>query len=187
MNLIRPVEQYIKDGEPGFDQKQTNDILILRPLKGIEISEEINMSNSIEKQWLAAHNKYRRELRLPALKWSESLERGARAWAKSLTEARAFKHSGVSGQGENLWIGTSNRFTPTQMIDSWGSEKRNFKYGKFPNVSRTGNWTDVGHYTQIIWRNTTEVGCAGFNGPDGKYRLVARYRAPGNFRGQAPY
>lgn len=145
------------------------------------------MSNSAQKEILAAHNKYRTEVGVPELKWSESLESEARKWAERLSKSQDFKHSGVSAQGENIWIGTSKRFTFEQMVDSWGSEKKNFKYGKFPEVSRTGNWFDVGHYTQIIWKNTTKVGCAGVDGPDGMFRFVARYKGPGNFRGQAPY
>ena len=137
---------------------------------------------------LEAHNKYRRAAGVPLLRWSTALEAEAKAWAEELTKTRSFKHSHVRGQGENLWIGTSKRFTPTQMVDSWGSEEKNFKSGNaFPDVSKTGNWWDVGHYTQIIWKDTTEVGCAGVDGPDGMHRFVARYRGPGNMRGRKPF
>ena len=46
------------------------------------------------------------------------------------------------------------------MVGSWIDEKRAFRPGVFPNVSRTGNWDDVAHYTQLIWKGTTRVGCA---------------------------
>jgi hypothetical protein len=43
------------------------------------------------------------------------------------------------------------------------------------------------HYTQMVWRNTTQVGCAGVDGRDGKYRLVCRYSPPGNVMGQSVF
>jgi len=95
-------------------------------------------------------------------------------------------HSTGSGEGENLWAGTAERFSYTQMVNNWGKEKKYFKYGIFPNVSTSGNWTDVGHYTQIIWYNTTEVGCA--KAPSGRYDIfVCRYSPPGNYIGQKVY
>ena len=142
---------------------------------------------SMTKEILNAHNKYRSQVNLPPLRWSNQLAAHAGQWANYLSQKRSFQHSHTKGQGENLWMGTSRRFSFTQMVDSWGSEKKYFKYGTFPNVSSTGNWSDVGHYTQIIWKNTTYVGCAGVDGGDGNYRLVCRYVTPGNYRGQKPY
>ena len=73
------------------------------------------------------------------------------------------------------------------MVQLWGAEKQYFQYGIFPDVSITGNWMDVGHYTQIIWRNTTEVGCGSANGTDGMNRFVCRYSSPGNYVGLSVY
>ncbi len=142
---------------------------------------------SMAQEILKAHNKYRSSVGLPPLRWSNQLAAQAGKWANYLSRNRSFQHSKTSGQGENLWMGTSRRFSFTQMVDSWGDEKKYFKYGTFPNVSSTGNWADVGHYTQIVWKNTTQVGCAGVDGGDGNYRLVCRYVSPGNYRGQKPF
>lgn len=77
-------------------------------------------------------------------------------------------------------MGTSRAFSFTQMIDKFGDEKRYFTKGVFPNISRTGSWHDVGHYTQVVWKDTIRVGCAGSEGRDGNYRLVCRYSPAGN-------
>ncbi|MCM0589492.1 MAG: CAP domain-containing protein [Gloeotrichia echinulata DEX184] len=142
---------------------------------------------SMAQEILNAHNRYRSEVGLPPLVWSNELAAQAQQWANYLSQNELFQHSKTNGQGENLWMGTSRRFSFTQMVDSWGQEKQYFVYGTFPNVSSTRNWADVGHYTQIVWRNTTQVGCAGVDGGDGNYRLVCRYVAPGNFIGQKPF
>jgi hypothetical protein len=136
---------------------------------------------------LNAHNKYRQEVGVPPLQWSNSLARDAQEWANYLaSQGGNLEHSQNTGQGENLWGGTAGAFSYTQMVDGWGSEKRYFVNGTFPNVSSTGNWYDVGHYTQIIWRNTKAVGCGVARG-GGNDILVCRYSPPGNYQGQKVY
>lgn len=134
-----------------------------------------------------AHNKYRAEVGVPPIQWSSNLANQAQEWANYLAYNLVFQHSQSQDEGENLWIGTSHTFSFTQMIDTFGSEKQNFRFGVFPSVSKTGNWVDVAHYTQVVWRTTTQVGCAGSDGRDGNYRFVCRYSPPGNFLGQSPY
>ncbi len=139
---------------------------------------------SMAQELVAAHNKYRAEVGVPPIEWSDDLAKQAQGWANYLTANLLFEHSGA---GENIWMGTSHAYSFTQMIDSFGNEKSNFVNGVFPNVSKTGNWSDVGHYTQVVWRNTTQVGCAGLDGSDGNYRLVCRYSPPGNVIGQTVF
>ncbi|TAE52566.1 MAG: serine protease [Nostocales cyanobacterium] len=136
---------------------------------------------------LNAHNKYRKEVGVPPLTWSNTLANNAQQWANYLaSQGGNLQHSQNTGQGENLWAGTAGYFSYTQMVDSWGSEKQYFVNGTFPNVSSTGNWYDVGHYTQIIWRKTTQVGCGIARG-GGNDILVCRYSPPGNYMGQKVY
>ncbi len=140
-------------------------------------------------EFLNAHNKYRKQVGVPLLVWSDKLAASAQQWANSLASRGAFEHSSNSqrpGEGENLWRGTSGRFSRTVMVDGWGSEQRYFQNGIFPNVSSTGNWVDVGHYTQMIWKTTRELGCGVATGR-GYDTLVCRYSPPGNFQGQRVY
>ncbi len=66
------------------------------------------------------------------------------------------------------------------MLNVWIMEKRNFVPGLFPNVSRTGNWADVGHFTQMVWPTTTSVGCGVQRGIGRFDWLICRYAPPGN-------
>jgi hypothetical protein len=54
-----------------------------------------------------------------------------------------------------------------------------FRAGRFPDVSATGNWADVGHYTQIIWPTTQRVGCSISRSVKDEV-LVCRYWPAGN-------
>ncbi len=143
-------------------------------------------ANPVVEELLNAHNRYREEVEVPLLSWSPSLAESAHNWATELVADNRFAHSN-SEYGENLWKGTAGRFSPRQMVESWGNEKQYFIANQpFPNVSTTGNWMDVGHYTQIVWEETTEVGCAIATG-HGWDVLVCHYSPPGNFMGEQPF
>jgi hypothetical protein len=135
---------------------------------------------------LAEHNRYRAEVGVPPLTWSDKLANGAQRWADTLAALDQMKHSLTSGVGENLAYFSESRASLTGMIGLWEKEKAYFQQGTFPGVSRDGNWLSVAHYTQMIWRRTTQVGCGiGNNGK--KDFLVCWYSPQGNFTGQVPY
>lgn len=143
-----------------------------------------SQSAEIAAEILDAHNRYRAEVGVSPLSWSDDLANHAQDWANQLAASGTFEHSGTDGEGENLWMGTSGAYSLTDMVGSWGEEKQYFTGGTFPDVSSTGNWADVGHYTQMVWRNTDQVGCGIADGNDGNSYLVCRYTPQGNFEGE---
>ena len=86
------------------------------------------------------------------------------------------------GHGENLWKGTTGYYTVGDAVDSWGNEKEFYNYNK--NKCKSGEV--CGHYTQIVWANTTKVGCAKME-CDGFTTWVCEYDPPGNWVGEKPY
>jgi hypothetical protein len=134
---------------------------------------------------LAAHNAERSRVGAPPLQWDPQLADAASAYAEQLAGGAPFVHSpraGRSGQRENLSRGLPGA-GPLQMLGYWTVERRDFEPGLFPNVSRTGNWLDVAHYTQMIWKTTTHVGCGVASGRSGEF-MVCRYSPPGNADGR---
>jgi len=112
---------------------------------------------------LRAHNRERAAAGAQPLSWDPLLAAAALNHARQLSANGQLRHSPREtrpGQGENLWMGTSGAFSVQQMVGSWASERSYFRPGVFPAVSRTGNWSAVGHYTQMIWPGTTHIGCA---------------------------
>ncbi|QIQ86104.1 CAP domain-containing protein [Erythrobacter sp.] len=139
-----------------------------------------------EETWLAAHNAERAAFGTPPLRWNAALAAEARGWAERLARENVLRHSPRetrNGTGENLWMGSAGYYSPARMIAAFTEEKRYFRPGTFPHVSRTGNWADVGHYTQIVWADTREVGCASARGVHFDV-LVCRYWPAGNVIGQ---
>lgn len=135
---------------------------------------------------LAMHNVERAKLNIPPLAWDPQLAAAAASYGPALARIGRLQHSPRHirpGQRENLWMGSRGAFSPEQMVGSWIDEKRVFQPGVFPNVSRTGNWEDVAHYTQLISRGTTRVGCAIHQAPRWDF-LICRYSPPGNIDGR---
>ena len=135
---------------------------------------------------LARHNVERRRAGVAALAWDPALAQGAQVYANELARLNLLRHSpkGIRrGLGENLWMGTRDYFRPAVMVGAWASERSMFRPALFPAVSTTGNWADVGHYTQIIWPGTQRVGCAIAKSARSDV-LVCRYWPSGNVDGQ---
>jgi hypothetical protein len=111
------------------------------------------------------------------------------------------------GQGENLhWAWTSNNKKGPEIhfqdaINDWYQEVKDFKwptdYGNFYTDGAT-----VGHFTQLVWKSTTRVGCGSYSrevdadgvettpgcsnlvtGRGGRSNaIVCRYASAGNFK-----
>jgi hypothetical protein len=140
----------------------------------------------LEARLLAVHNRERSATGARPLVWDPRLAAAAASYGPALERLGKLEHSPARtrpGQGENLWMGTRDAYELEEMAGGWAAEKSLFRPGIFPGVSRSGNWTDVGHYTQMIWKGTARVGCAVHKVRKWDF-LVCRYSPPGNVVGQ---
>ena len=109
----------------------------------------------------------------------------AQGYANQLASTGQRAHASREGRGnerENLSQGMLGWGTG-QMMASWLAEKPYFRAGIFPDVSTTGDWSKVGHYSQMIWPTTTSIGCGLASGSGFKW-LVCRYSPGGNKDGK---
>lgn len=138
-----------------------------------------------EQRILDIHNRERAAIGAQPLRWDAQLGRDATEHAQQLARAGRLAHASREGRGiarENVnqaFHGSS----PDQLMANWLREKSHFRAGVFPNVSDTGNWYDVGHYSQIIWPTTLYVGCGSARGARWDY-FVCRYSPGGNKDGK---
>ncbi len=145
-------------------------------------------SAALRAAMLAAHNDERLARGLPPLMWSEELAgEAAQSAARLAGEADPIaahgKSIGGKPRGENLWLGTRGAFSFATMARGWLEERVFYVDGAVPNISRSGNWADVGHYSQMIWKTTSLVGCAMASNARNDL-LVCRYDPPGNVMGR---
>ncbi|MCI0569228.1 MAG: CAP domain-containing protein [Myxococcaceae bacterium] len=140
--------------------------------------------------FLAAHNRVRSDARptptpaLSALTWSPTLASHARQWAERCT----FTHS-TGDLGENLFAASGGTWEPEDVVQVWAGESARYDLASNGCSDPEG----CGHYTQLVWRATTEVGCGHATcdtpSPVGSpWRFwVCNYASAGNVVGQRPY
>lgn len=138
-------------------------------------------------QFVTAHNEVRvaaepaPEPPLPEVAHQPGLAGVAQGWA----EGCVFQHS-ANGYGENLAFFSGEDSTPAQVVEGWAAEVADYNYA----ANSCAEGKQCGHYTQIVWRNTSQVGCGvarcNIDGFDG-YLWVCNYNPAGNVVGQQPY
>ena len=147
------------------------------------------LRTNLDARLLAAHNRERATMGIAPLAWNAALAADSKKFAAELAATNRFGHSEqdeANPVGENLFAGTTGHFAAEAMVGAWIDEKKHYRAGVFPNNSRTGKLEDVGHYTQLMWRDTGAVGCAVVPGDDLEY-LVCRYTQVGNVEGERPF
>ena len=147
-----------------------------------------NVSLQEVRQLIRLHNNVRAEVTVAPLVWSKELASYAQEWANHLASTHCeLKHRPPSGRwkqehGENLFMGTAGDYGVADAVTSWASEKIYYR-GQTLNPS---NGYDAGHYTQMVWKNTKQIGCAKVE-CNGNLIVVCNYDPPGNILGQKPY
>lgn len=142
-------------------------------------------AGELAQRLLAAHNRERALVGAQPLQWDAELAAHAASYGPTLASLRRLVHSPREGrlhERENLAMAWHGTMSPEQLVNMWTNEKQLLRPGLFPAVSRTGQWEDVAHYTQMVWPTTTRVGCAIF-AADWDY-LICRYSPPGNIDGK---
>ncbi|KAF8807576.1 PR-1-like protein, partial [Phlegmacium glaucopus] len=98
--------------------------------------------------YLTAHNSVRAQHGAVPLTWSDTMASKAQQWANGCV----FQHSGgtLGPYGENIAAGTGSDYDIAAAIKSWTDEVSQYN----PNNP------DPSHFTQVVWKATTQLGCA---------------------------
>ncbi len=143
-----------------------------------------------------AHNEARARVQttpaLPSLTWSPALAATAAAWVAQCRDVDApaglIDHNPGRSDGHPYYVGENiyaagGAASAQQAVELWVSEQSNYNY-----ANNTCNGV-CGHYTQVVWRDTQEIGCAVGNCPNLQFpnAIVCDYGPGGNVGGQRPY
>lgn len=139
-------------------------------------------SSDFENEALEVHNEYRREHGVPPLVINKDINKVCQKWADELAKKDALAYSLNQNYGENVYCGWSAdpniKIKARDCVEKWYSEINEFSFGKEPEV------LNCGHFTQIVWKNTKELGIGSSKSKSGKLYVVANYYPPGNYTGQ---
>lgn len=119
---------------------------------------------------LAFHNAVRANYSAQPLEWNNTLAVYAQNYV--LSKNCVFEHSG-GPYGENLALAGS----ALDGASMWANEAKDYDY-RNPQFSES-----TGHFTQMVWANTTQLGC-GTAMCDNSVYLVCEYYPRGNMAGE---
>jgi uncharacterized protein YkwD len=142
--------------------------------------DQHNSASALAHEMLAAHNQIRARVDVQPLIWSASLAARAQDWANQLLQQSRFYHRPNSNVGENIFEILGGHVSPAEGVGDWASEARSYNYRA--NTCRGL----CGHYTQVVWRGTRELGCA-VASKHGREVWVCDYNPHGNWIGERPY
>jgi len=148
--------------------------------------------NTLRSTALSQHNTYRNTHHSPDMTLSNSLNNSAQNWANYLATNGVFEHSN-SDAGENIYVSyttaSSVEAAPlaNQAVTSWYNEVSDYDY------SNPGFSSQTGHFTQVVWKNSTQLGCGAAQGVTtiqgnqyNAFYVVCQYAPAGNVTGQFP-
>jgi pathogenesis-related protein 1 len=163
----------------------------------------------------AAHNAVRALVQtqppLPPLVWNPTIADYAQQWATTLATSmcanpqhRTSAELEAKDYGENLAaFGASGTVrggtvsTAADAVTEWASEKACWTFGTIEGTEKCDkvcytnlNSDGCGHYTQVVWRTSTELGCGVATCKNGALTediWICNYAPAGNFIGRAPY
>lgn len=148
------------------------------------IAQTIVSLDSMQKKVIVLkHNQYRQQVGAAPISWNDSIAKIAQSWALQLAASGKLEHNYSNALGENLYWNSHNYADSSCLINAvpvtrWASEKANFK-----GVTFKQSLLKYGHYTQLIWPTTTQVGCGAAFSENGFY-VVCNYSPAGNTLGQ---
>jgi uncharacterized protein YkwD len=145
---------------------------------------------------LSQHNTYRAKHRSPNMALDNSLNSTAQSWAQYLASKGELEHSSRSQRnnaGENLYVFYTTQSSingstiAKNAVKSWYDEVSAYNYAN-PGFS-----SETGHFTQVVWKSSTKLGCGAAKGTarvSGRnynaFYVVCHYAPAGNFQGQFP-
>ncbi|RSH93414.1 hypothetical protein EHS25_007770 [Saitozyma podzolica] len=129
--------------------------------------------------FLSLHNAFRAHYGASAVTWNDTLA----VYAYNAAKTCKYGHTG-GPYGENIAAGVGGGYDVTKGFNSWANEASLYNYSS-PGYSGT-----TGHFTQLVWKATSQIGCAAVTCPDGSIftgygqnslYLVCEYYVPGNW------
>merc|ERR1712048_1320440 len=142
--------------------------------------EDMSKRSSFQDDCVAAHNELRRHHQnTPDLQWDDQLAAESQMWSEKLArEDRGMYHSKAKDYGENLYQGMGKVYTCFDAVKAWYDEIKDYSYST-TKPTRRGRM--IGHFTQVVWTDSTKMGAGMAKSRSGWVYICARYRKKGNF------
>ncbi|XP_052162749.1 pathogenesis-related protein PRB1-3-like [Oryza glaberrima] len=133
------------------------------------------------------HNAARAEVGVGPVRWDDTAAAYARGYAAQ-RRGDCKLHTDSGGRyGENIfWGSAGGDWTAASAVAAWVKEKQWYDRGSNSCSAPPGR--PCGHYTQVVWRGSTAIGCARVVCDNNLGVFITfNYSPPGNYNGKPPY
>ncbi|CAL4073851.1 unnamed protein product, partial [Meganyctiphanes norvegica] len=177
--------QFTKQVPPigGFPKGSKGRTSIFSKMRNVSVNS-IDVSSDEEDlidDCIKSHNEYRKKHRVRPLKKNKELNRFAKEWAIICARRDTMEHRPNNQYGENIyrsWSSTpGHKIKGNVPVESWYEEISDFIFGEEPTDTRAG------HFTQLVWEDSREVGVGVARSQSGWLYVVANYKPAGNYVG----
>ena len=135
----------------------------------------------IRAEILENHNYHRKRHQVDILVRNAEIEAVAQSYSDHLAEIDEMKHSGNKKYGENLfycWASRGICVSGKTSSQSWYDEVKDYDY------DNPGFAMNTGHFTQLVWKGSKQIGCGASCNNSNKCYVTCNYYPPGNYIGQ---
>jgi pathogenesis-related protein 1 len=141
-------------------------------------------AQSSPQDYLDPQNAARANVGVGPVSWDDKVAAYAQGSAQQRQGDCKLVHSG-GPYGENIFWGSGGGdWSAASAVGAWVAEKQNYDHGS--NSCAEGQV--CGHYTQVVWRDSTTIGCARVVCDENAgVFITCNYNPPGNYVGQSPY
>ena len=136
---------------------------------------------------LVNHNYHRKRHQVGDLTRNSELEVIAQTYSEKLASTGNFAHSGNKYKGnplgENLyksWGSYQVSVTGKEASNSWYEEVKDYDF------NNPGFTSGTGHFTQLVWKNSKQLGC-GASCQNNAIVVTCNYYPAGNYLGEFDY
>ncbi|XP_021300256.1 basic form of pathogenesis-related protein 1-like [Herrania umbratica] len=140
----------------------------------------VSLGQNSPQDYLRVHDAARAQVGVGPMTWDAKVAAYAQDYANKRVADCGLVHSD-GPYGENL-AEASYALTGAEAVQMWVDEKPYYNYDA--NICVGGQCL---HYTQVVWRNSTRLGCARVKCNSGWWFVTCNYDPPGNYVGERPY
>jgi len=157
--------------------KPTGETVNISDAQKNALKAPVTTDNAFLQAALKAHNEYRANHGVSPLVLSQELCKVAQAWANKIAADDQMQHSD-NGYGENIHWSSGIVTDGKAPVEHWYSEVKDFDF-------RNGDYQKgTGHFSQVVWKGSKELGIAKATGKKGGTYVVANYNPAGNYLGK---
>ncbi|XP_057977295.1 pathogenesis-related protein 1A-like [Malania oleifera] len=146
------------------------------------MSSPISLAQNSPQDYLDAHNAARGEVGVVPMVWNDTVAAYAQHYALERAADCNLEHSSEDPYGENI-AEASYDCSAGAAVQLWVDEKKYYDYA----TNTCAPDQVCGHYTQVVWNQSTDLGCAKVLCYNGYTFVTCNYYPPGNYIGERPY